>query len=310
MPETKEVKKRHRTILSRLASLGTIIAVIGLSHFYDLLPALESRINKTIYSSYVTVVYQPQNLSLIETALEDEVRYYTYAENAETCDKDCGEKAVEVFKETVKPELEDILIEFDIILPDSEPEIAYVSAYVPNKNLGYYPAGDKILVPPMMWSNLTYSPMPEEGIAIGINHEYMHFIEDKLLAENDTGLDFVVNEGLARGITDMVARELYTETGNPDFLAVEPVLIANELSTVYQEMCRMYGIEPREELIIQGYRTYPYEAHTLGTALFKIAELRHGDIIYAKVLSGDYSILLDDTPDDTPVQKTEVLRWE
>lgn len=336
--QIKDLKKKAKNIIGVLSILGASVASIySIYQIGDLMMG-------DLVDSYRNEVYQPENVTLVETALEDELQYYEISKGATPCTEDCDANGIKIFKETVKPKLDEILSGYDVVIPASEPKITTGVVIDPTDKLifamgassfigllyylknredmelswgflsfvtpltvglyflvtmvlsNYYnPKMDIINISSRDLSGIINSQISEEGTAMVIGHEYLHFIEDKTMMEKGTKVDDAVTEGISRWITDKVARELYTETGNPDFLVGERFLIANELSSVYQEMCTLYDIEPRPELIINDLKANPYEDHTIGTALFKIAELRHGDIVYVKVLSGDFSILFDDT---------------
>jgi hypothetical protein len=112
-------------------------------------------------------------------------------------------------------------------------------------------------------------------------HEYTHHLQ------NDAGWDFdnrIIIEGHARGVQKYLSKIRSEKEDNPVIIHELSCSSLDELSRVYEWICRSNNQSPSPSIIISPEFGFYTDNHAFGNSLFSILEKKRGPEIYSSYM--------------------------
>lgn len=144
----------------------------------------------------------------------------------------------------------------------------------------------------------------EVGLRTALNHEYPHFLIDKLFFEKtcDSNIksgDFnIFDEGFAEGVEEAIGRKNYEKTGNAAWIFSFLDIHIDLLYQAYLDIAKQAGFKTSDSLAkmlcdftqLKSENLPDYNDHLLhayGKALFKTLEFKYGPFFYKDIAKGN-----------------------
>lgn len=182
-------------------------------------------------------------------------------------------------------------------------EVGFVSSIV----LGVVVGSTSLVFDALEPGESTYQPeshkiilgTQREAMAVpALSHEYTHHLQTQAWGKSATSEMEWLREGHARAVENYIGHSFSEASKNPAYEFISSKRLLRELHTAYIAACKAKGVQPSVALMhLNIDRVFDPRikllagAYNLGSAVFSIAQEKHGVGVNRDIVKGDFSFL-------------------